>query len=274
MVNMDNSTPSGEHTQDEWLPPIQVDEALLELRSALDTVTDPEERLRVLNYILDGQDARFFQGERQKLDPWGRWMHSTYLDASQGHADWTEGEETRTIIESWDGDPKANLIVSDTGIDNSRGVRLHVPMFDIDLPMRVVPSTNPGKGHLYINKPMPWSSVLTLLDALVDVGVVHRNYRAHSLERGSTTLRPAFVDKPKKGWSSDSEEVLPDGWEADPHVPAWAKQNAAATSDRTDPATCAECADGVGRTKPGPGHTASSLCRSGRRPHCTCDTCY
>lgn len=213
---------------------LEVDDVLAQLPRLVEKITDPTVRLRVLNTILDGVQARHLQGERQKLDPWGQWMHSTYLDASTGHADWRESAETRRIIDHWRGGQTAegefsderldaNLIVSDTGIDDSRGRRLHVPMFDIDLPMRVVPSTNPGKGHLYINKPMPWDRLMKLLDAFVEAGIVHKNYREHSAERGSTTLRPAFVRKPDKGWSSDADTVLPDGWEDDPMVPDWAK---------------------------------------------------
>lgn len=37
-------------------------------------------------------------------------------------------------------------------------------------------------------------------------------------------------------------------------------------------ADCAYCAEVS--VYGGPGHHASSNCRSGRHPHCTCDTCY
>ena len=210
----------------------QVQELLWELRTVIDAIDDPDERLAVLNTVIDGKDARWAQGERQKLDPWGQWMHSTYLDASTGHPEWRESSETRKIIDHWQGGQTpeaalvgaderldANLLVSDTGVDKD-GVRLHIPMFDIDLPMRVVPSTNPGKGHLYIFKPMPWTDIVKLLDVLVEVRVVHKNYRAHSVERGSTTLRPAFVDKPKGGWDSELSRIEPD-WANDPMVPRY-----------------------------------------------------
>jgi hypothetical protein len=42
---------------------------------------------------------------------------------------------------------------------------------------------------------------------------------------------------------------------------------------RFDKANCPTCQ----RTKPGemaPRHDASPRCESGRRPHCTCDTCF
>lgn len=35
---------------------------------------------------------------------------------------------------------------------------------------------------------------------------------------------------------------------------------------------CDECVRGKG--KGGPSHEALQSCRSGRRPHCTCDGCY
>lgn len=37
-------------------------------------------------------------------------------------------------------------------------------------------------------------------------------------------------------------------------------------------AECAYCQDP--RNAGGPGHFPSSMCRSGGRPHCTCDTCF
>lgn len=196
-----------------------IDVALVAVLDQVDAITDDTERLRVLNAILDGPFRRELEGERQKLAPLGQWMHSTYLDASQGNPEWREGSETRTIQASWDGEPRANLINSNTGKVDGYRRDLHIPMFDIDLPMRVVPSTNPGKGHLYIDKPMPWEDVSLLLSTLAAVGIVHRNYRAHSEERGSTTLRPAFVDKPLSGWSSDGLQIMPDAWLADPNVP-------------------------------------------------------
>jgi hypothetical protein len=202
----------------------RIDLALTEIVGSVLAIADDTDRLIALDHIIDGPFARKLQGERQKLEPWGQWMHSTYLDASTGHPEWRETNETRTVVPTWDGELRANLIVSDTGITNRKGQRLHVPMFDIDLPMRVVPSTHAGKGHLYINKPMPWENIVKLLDVLVEVGIVHKNYRAHSIERGSTTLRPAFVNKPDTGWSSDEEgQPFPDQALEDSLVPDYAK---------------------------------------------------
>lgn len=179
-----------------------IEDTLDRLDHFLGQVPD-EQKLEALNLVLDGTYRRKWEGERQKLDPWGSWMHSTYLDTSP--MGWHEDEESRERLYGPEG---ANLIYSRAGgckpgstgcighNDEGDLVELHIPMFDIDLPMRVVPSTNPGKGHLYIKKPMPWEKIEALLAALVEAGVVHRNYLKHSQARGYTCLRPAFVSKP------------------------------------------------------------------------------
>ena len=177
----------------------------VDLSSPLDAIVDalqrvdyeldgvPEElRLVALNLILDGVFRRRWEGERQKLEPWGSWMHSTYLDTAPAGV--FESEESRSRLPGWDG---ANLIYSKWQHDARPDAEAdHMPMFDIDLEMRVVPSSTPGKGHLYINKPMPWAKVEALLAALVEAGIVHRNYLKHSQARGYTCLRPAFISKP------------------------------------------------------------------------------
>lgn len=185
-------------------------DALAAFEEALESVLqieDDEFRLVVLSELLDGATRRALEGERQKLDPWGRWMHSTLLDTARPGEH--ETAETRKHVDRWE---DANVLYSQKlpevvveGLDAQ-----HVVALDIDLPMRVVPSTHPGRGHLWINKVLPWSDVTKLLRVLVEVGIVAASYEEHSLRRGYTCLRPAFIDKKPWSWSSDTDDPAPD----------------------------------------------------------------
>lgn len=168
---------------------------------ALELSMVPEEyRLAALDLVLDGSHRRQWEGERQALAPWGGWMHSTFLEeAALEPEKWqgrTEDEESRTKL---DGPEGANLIHS--GQPDGR----HIVALDIDFPGRWVPSSTPGKGHLYINKPLTWEQVQKLLATLAEVGLVHRNYVKHTTARGYTCLRPAWVQKPAGGHFSSDE---------------------------------------------------------------------
>lgn len=185
-------------TNDEALAS-EVEGHLDALFDAVVDITDDALRLRVLNDVLDGRVRRALEGERQRLDPWGSWMHSSLLDTAKPGEH--ENAETRKPVDTWQ---EANVLFSAiSGVDDA-----HVVAMDIDLPMRVVPSTHPGRGHLWVNKTMPWADVVKLLDTLVEVGIVSESYREHSLKRGYTCLRPAFIDK--KPWSFSSDVTDPD----------------------------------------------------------------
>lgn len=160
--------------------------------------------LVLLNALLDGRLRRWLEGQRQKVDPWGQYMHSTYLDGPMKDVGWwgkTESDETRTRLGY---DRKgANLVYSEYELGDK--TTLHYPMYDIDLPVRWVPSTNKGKGHLYIGKPIPWEKNLAIMEALADAGILHRNYVKHSKTRGYTCLRPPWVRKPATTAVFDSD---------------------------------------------------------------------
>jgi len=72
----------------------------------------------------------------------------------------------------------------------------HRPVIDIDVPVRYVPSTTPGHGHLYIDVPMDWPQMAKVLIALRDAGVVEEGYLNAALDRGATYVRPEWVKKP------------------------------------------------------------------------------
>lgn len=71
----------------------------------------------------------------------------------------------------------------------------HCPFIDIDMPVKVVPSSTPGHYHLYIDHPVPWPKYLALLEAMVDAGIVQPGYLRASRARGFTSLRLPWARK-------------------------------------------------------------------------------
>jgi hypothetical protein len=76
------------------------------------------------------------------------------------------------------------------------GEEIHRPLLDIDFEAALIPSSSPGKFHLYLDKPMPRSTYNALLRALADAGVIERGFADSGMgsELG-TTLRLPWVKK-------------------------------------------------------------------------------
>lgn len=74
---------------------------------------------------------------------------------------------------------------------------MHAPAFDIDLPIRAIPSSTPDNWHLYIEKAITWEQYLALLWAFVEAGLVEQGYYEASKARGATHLRLPWVKKPE-----------------------------------------------------------------------------
>ena len=72
----------------------------------------------------------------------------------------------------------------------------HMVMFDVDIPIVVVPSTTPGHSHVYFpNTYIPKEHLFEVLDVLANVGIVEPGYVAASKARGFTALRLPWVRK-------------------------------------------------------------------------------
>lgn len=71
----------------------------------------------------------------------------------------------------------------------------HMPCIDIDMPVRVYPSSTLGHFHLYIDKEMSWWKYKQLLRALVRAGIVEKGYYRASVHRKATHLRLPWVRK-------------------------------------------------------------------------------
>lgn len=83
---------------------------------------------------------------------------------------------------------------------------LHKPILDIDLPVKVVPSSRPGHGHLYIDKEMPWDDYAMLLKTLWLVGIIEKGYLDASLKRKCTCVRLPWIKKANV--ETGSEKVI------------------------------------------------------------------
>lgn len=72
---------------------------------------------------------------------------------------------------------------------------MHVPVIDLDMPCTLVPSSNPGHFHLYIDHPVNWPAYVRALEALRDAGIVQPGFVHAAQERGYTTARLPWVKK-------------------------------------------------------------------------------
>ena len=73
---------------------------------------------------------------------------------------------------------------------------LHTPVLDIDIPATLVPSSTPGKNHLYLDVPMSWDQYTKLLDVMAEVGILEPGYVSASKKRGFTAVRLPWIRKP------------------------------------------------------------------------------
>ena len=79
--------------------------------------------------------------------------------------------------------------------ERENGKKMHMPAIDVDMPIRVVPSSTLGHFHLYIDKPMTWWRYKRLLRALVAAGIVEKGYYKASVARKATHLRLPWYKK-------------------------------------------------------------------------------
>ncbi|QGH78658.1 hypothetical protein SEA_WESAK_17 [Microbacterium phage Wesak] len=70
----------------------------------------------------------------------------------------------------------------------------HKILFDIDFPVHVVQSSE-GHGHLYIDRKMSWSTVVMLMAAFVEAGLMEPGYMYAAIQRGYTSLRVPWALK-------------------------------------------------------------------------------
>lgn len=121
------------------------------------------------------------------------------LDDPVGEDDY-EGE--RRYVELGTSVEDSNIITSreveatDAEIEN--GDTYHRIVLDIDVPVKVVPSSTEGHSHLYIDVPIHWGDYQELLYALVTAGVLEEGYVEASIREGYTSARLPWIKKVPK----------------------------------------------------------------------------
>lgn len=122
-----------------------------------------------------------------------------------------DGRSYQAIPEKTNDPQKANLISSEIeGSKCSDGFPMHMPVIDIDLPIRVVPSETEGHHHLFIDYPLEWADYVKLLRVLVEIGLVERNYLEASLKARATFVAPKPWKNPDQK-SDKPKKVMPSG---------------------------------------------------------------
>lgn len=108
-------------------------------------------------------------------------------------AEQDSGAITADVVEATDRagnlrpDPAGNLICSAT--DESKST--HLPIFDLDVPHRLVPSRTPGHSHLYVDVEVPADKLRAVVVAMVDAGLMGAGNLAQFDVRGMLSARAA-----------------------------------------------------------------------------------
>lgn len=90
----------------------------------------------------------------------------------------------------------------DTGAGNLISSQLqsggHSPILDLDFEAKLIPSSTPGRYHLYLDGvEMTDSEYQMLIECLVRVGVLEKGILRQYREKGGTFARPPWITKPK-----------------------------------------------------------------------------
>ncbi|MFI5840580.1 hypothetical protein ACIA8K_12810 [Catenuloplanes sp. NPDC051500] len=105
----------------------------------------------------------------------------------------------------------------------------HKVVLDIDLPVKVLPSTTEGHHHLFIDKAILWEDYVELMEVMARIGLIERGYLFASKERGYSCVRLPWVKKaPTKNAGQDNSPAVQDFFD-DLFGPE------PATPDNTDP---------------------------------------
>ena len=86
----------------------------------------------------------------------------------------------------------------------------HTPMFDIDVPAALVPSSTPGHHHLYIDVSLDQERYAKLVNVLEECGIIQPGIKLGFEKRGGTTLRYPWIRK-----GHETEDVQSDGHMSD-----------------------------------------------------------
>jgi hypothetical protein len=71
----------------------------------------------------------------------------------------------------------------------------HGPVFDLDFPARLVPSSTEGHFHLYLERPISWRKFRLVLWAMWKAGLIEKGYYRNTVRRGAAYVRVPGVPK-------------------------------------------------------------------------------
>jgi len=152
--------------------------------------------------IIDKKDAN-----QQIVDANGNVVNDTIYEANKNfpYKKGREVVELETIASE-----KANLVTSRVESDENKARILtakeapgnyeynkavghieHAPVIDFDIPVKLVPSTQIGHYHLYIEKAIPWWQYKKVLGALSQADLIEGGYYKASVYRGLSAVRPS-----------------------------------------------------------------------------------
>lgn len=108
----------------------------------------------------------------------------------------TYEERKKAKMEECDLD-RANLIGSLQDMDpNEDEGAMHLPIFDFDYPIAVVPSSTPGHYHLYLSKPLEWGTYKLLLQAFAQHNLLQHAWVNRAITDRTAALRLPGHTKP------------------------------------------------------------------------------
>lgn len=116
----------------------------------------------------------------------------TFWNVTKVKDDYHGDYEIRTI------EPEATAKLVSSKLENG----LHAPTLDIDMPAKLIPSSNLNHYHLYIDHPMTWRKYKKLLRALYRAGLIEKGFYKLSKQRKATFLRKPGVYKSQVGLST------------------------------------------------------------------------
>lgn len=119
------------------------------------------------------------------------WKITEFAKNSDGSDDW-DGDRTEADVSTGANCVSSQLL--DESIfwgDNKH----HKVLLDLDVPAYLVPSSQPGHSHLYIDVIVEEERYFRLLDSLAECGVIEHGYASASRRKGGTFLRLPWIKK-------------------------------------------------------------------------------
>lgn len=86
---------------------------------------------------------------------------------------------------------KANLVSSEVEPDK------HLPVIDMDFPIRAIPSSTEGHFHLYIDQELTWAQYRAFLDGMFAAGLIQKGWYESAMRDKRSYVRLPHISKTK-----------------------------------------------------------------------------